>query len=162
MLRYFAYLEAVRRDEHASLRAAFEQGLETQPSHALRASGGALRARTSLDLNPRPDAASRARTAAQRSVELDPTCQQGWRQIAVRCHFERDVNGLRMAAERTMQLNPLSAAAAYMGSLLGYAGDWEHAIRWSGAPLSRTRNTSKCSISSWHSTTTAVESSRMR
>ena len=130
VLRYFAYLETVRRDEHASLRAAFEQGLETQPSHALAWAclAGLYEHEHSLDFDPRPDAASRARTAAQRSVELDPTCQQGWRQIAVRCHFERDVNGLRMAAERTMQLNPLSAAAAYMGSLLGYAGDWEHAM----------------------------------
>jgi adenylate cyclase len=35
---------------------------------------------------------------------------------------------LRMAAERTIELNPLSTAAAYMGTLLATAGDWDRGI----------------------------------
>ena len=130
VLRYFGYLQTVRSDEHAALRTAFEQQLATQPSHALAWAclAGLYEHEHSQQLNPQSDPHSRARRAAQRSVELDPTCQQGWRQIAMRCHFERDLNGLRVAAEQTIQLNPLSTAAAYMGLLLGYAGDWEQAM----------------------------------
>jgi TolB-like protein/Tfp pilus assembly protein PilF len=132
VLRYYAYLDTIRPDEHATLRAALERGLETQASHALAWAclAGLYEHEHSLELNVRPDtdAQSRARTAARRSVELDPTCQEGWRQIAVRCHFERDLSGLRVAAEQTIQLNPLSTTAAYMGLLFGYAGDWEQAL----------------------------------
>ena len=40
---------------------------------------------------PFPDASTRARMAADRSVGLDPSCQQGWRQLAMRSHFDRDL-----------------------------------------------------------------------
>jgi TolB-like protein len=130
VLRYYAYTNTLRADEHASLRGAFERALEAQPTHA---HGWACLAslydhEQSLNLNPLPDAATRARVAADRSVGLDPSCQQGWRQLAIRSHFDRDLAGLRMAAERTIELNPLSTAAAYMGTLLATAGDWDRGV----------------------------------
>jgi serine/threonine protein kinase len=130
VLRYYAYTHTLRADEHASLRVAFERALEAQPTHA---HGWACLAslydhEQSLDQNPLPDALARARMAADRSVGLDPSCQQGWRQLAIRSHFDRDLAGLRMAAERTIELNPLSTAAAYMGTLLATAGDWDRGI----------------------------------
>ena len=130
VLRYYAYTNTLRVDEHASLRGAFERALEAQPTHA---DGWACLAslydhEQSLNLNPLPDSATRARMAADRSVGLDPSCQQGWRQLAIRCHFDRDLAGLRMAAERTIELNPLSTAAAYMGTLLATAGDWDRGV----------------------------------
>jgi len=130
VLRYFAHQQTLRVDEHAVLRAAFESALETQPTHALAWACLAdfYELEHSIELNPRPDAQVLARKAAERSIEIDPTCQQGWRQLAMRSHFERDLNGLRMAAERTVQLNPLSAAAAYMGLLLAYAGEWDRGM----------------------------------
>ena len=130
VLRYFGYFQTFRPEEHAPLRAAFEAALEAQPSHAFAWAclAGLYEHEHALDLNPRPDSQSRARQAAERSVELDPLCQQGWRQLAVRRHFERDLNGLRMAAEQTIQLNPLSTSAAYVGMFLGFAGDWERAM----------------------------------
>jgi TolB-like protein/Tfp pilus assembly protein PilF len=130
VLRFFAYLQTFRADEHASLRAAFERALESQPSHALAwgCLAGLYDHEHSVGINVRPDPESRARKAAERAIELDPTCQQGWRQIALRCHFERDLNGLRVAAEQTIQLNPLSTAAAYMGLLLALAGDWDRGM----------------------------------
>ena len=56
VLRYFAYLETVRRDEHASLRAAFEQGARGAAIARPRVgvSGGALRARTLARLRSPP------------------------------------------------------------------------------------------------------------
>jgi TolB-like protein/Tfp pilus assembly protein PilF len=130
VLRYFAYYQIFRAEEHASLRAAFERALEAQPSHALAWAclAGLYEHEHSLGFNTRPEPGARARKAAERSIELDPTCQQGWRHVALRCHFERDLNGLRVAAEQTIQLNPLSAAAAYMGMLLAWAGDWERGM----------------------------------
>jgi non-specific serine/threonine protein kinase len=130
VLRYFAYRQNLRADEHASLRAAFENALEKQPLHALAwgCLAGLYEHEQSAGLNSRPDPQSRARKAAERSIELDPTCQQAWSALATRCHFERDLNGLRMAAEQTVQLNPLSSSAAYVGLLLALAGDWERGM----------------------------------
>ena len=112
------------------LRQAFERALDAQPSHALAWAclAGLYEHEHSLEFNPQPEAQSRARRAAERSVELDSMCQQGWRQMAVRCYFDRDLNGLRVAVEQTIQLNPLSSDAAYMGFLLGFAGEWEQAM----------------------------------
>lgn len=130
ILRFFAYTQTLRADEHASLRAALERALDIAPSHAL--GWGCLASLYEYEhangFNPRPESQSRARKAAERSVELDPTCQQGWRQLAVRCHFERDLIGLRTAAERTIELNPLSTSAGYVGVFLAYAGDWERGL----------------------------------
>jgi TolB-like protein/Tfp pilus assembly protein PilF len=130
IVRYYAYGQTLRSEEHAELRTAFERAMEVQPSHAL---GWACLStlynhEQSMDLNPRPDASARARTAAERSVAIDSTCQHGWRELAVCSHFERDLPGLRMATERTIQLNPLSSSAAFVGSLLAYSGDWDRGM----------------------------------
>ena len=130
VLRYFAYMQSIRADEHAVLRQGFENALEAQPSHALAwgCLAGLYEHEHSAGLNPLPDPGSRARKAAERSVELDVMCQQGWRQLAQRCHFERDMNGLRMAADQTIELNPVSTAAAYAAMLLAYSGDWDRGL----------------------------------
>ena len=62
-------------------------------------------------------------------MELDPTCQAGWRALAALHFFERDLNGFRGAAERVLALNPLhTTSISYIGMLLGYAGDWERGV----------------------------------
>jgi adenylate cyclase len=130
VLRYYSYLQTLRREEQASLRAAFEQALEAEPSHALgwACLAGLYEHEHALGFNPLPDPPSRARRASERSVEIDSLCQQGWRQVAARCFFERDANSLRVAAEQTIQLNPLSGDASYMGLLFAFSGDWERAM----------------------------------
>jgi TolB-like protein/Tfp pilus assembly protein PilF len=130
VLRYFAYFQSLRADEHAALRGAFERALEMQPSHALAwgCLAGLYEHEHALGFNTLPDSPSRARKAAERSIDIDSTCQQGWRQLAVRSHLERDLNGLRVAAEQTIQVNPLGTSAAYVGSLLAYAGDWDRGM----------------------------------
>lgn len=130
VLRHFGYGQTLRAEEHAALRTAFERALEAYPTHALgwACLSSLYEHEQSLQLNPLPDSALRARMAAERSVELDAACQQGWRQLALLSHFDRDLAGLRFAAERTIQLNPLSSAAAFMGALLALSGDWERGI----------------------------------
>ena len=101
----------------------FERALETQPSHALAWAclASLYEHEHSLELNPLPDAAIAGADGSRALGRTRPHVSAGCgAQIAMRCHFDRDLNGLRMAAERTIQLNPLSTAAAYMGSLLGY------------------------------------------
>jgi TolB-like protein/Tfp pilus assembly protein PilF len=130
VVRYYAYLQTLRRDEHAALRAAFEKALEAQPSHALgwACLAGLYEHEHSLEFNPLPDPQSRARRAAERSIEIDSLCQLGWKQMALRCLFERDPNSLRVAAEQTIQLNPLSGDATYMGLAFAFSGEWERAM----------------------------------
>ena len=56
-------------------------------------------------LNPRPGSVERAREAARRAVEIDPTCQLGWEALAEASYFARDLGAFRNAAERAMALN---------------------------------------------------------
>ena len=130
VLRYFGFTQNFRADEHRRLRAGFERALEANPYHAL--AWGCLADLYELehiwDLNLQPDSQARARAAADRSIDIDPASQFGWRQIAVRHHAERDLQGLRMAAERTISINPLSTLASFVAMLLAYAGDWDRAM----------------------------------
>ena len=101
VLRYYAYLDTLRPDEHATLRAALERALEDAAvaRSRLGLSGGPLRARTFT----RVESPARYRRAiagadgSRRSVELDPTCQEGWRQIGralpLRARPERTASG---------------------------------------------------------------------
>jgi TolB-like protein/Tfp pilus assembly protein PilF len=131
VLRYFAFLQHFRPEEHRQLRSGMENALVREPNHAL---GWATLSQLYFDeyasgLNVLPDSLSRSGKAAERAVEIDPACQNGWRGIAVQHFFHRDLNGLKMAAERTVQLNPLnSTEMAFTGMLLAYAGEWEEGI----------------------------------
>jgi tetratricopeptide (TPR) repeat protein len=74
-------------------------------------------------------ALQRCKAAAKRSVELDPTSQDGWRALAEAHFFERDLNGLRIAAERAVTLNPMfTNIVAYVGLMLAFAGDWTRGV----------------------------------
>jgi adenylate cyclase len=127
VLRYFAYMETIQPTEHARLREAFEKALEREPSHAL---GWAhlsflYQQEHSHGMNTRPEPLERCARAAARSIEVDPTCQAGWEATATARFFDRDLTGLRVAADRVIALNPLSASVVWMGSLLALAGEWE-------------------------------------
>ena len=144
VLRHFAFTQTFRADEHLLLRDGFERALAAQPRHAM---GWACLAdldyfeRTEA-LNPLPDPEGRARTATDRALELDPACQNGWRQIAIRHQAERDLHGLRMAAERVVRLNPLSVSVPFVGMLLavrGRLGSWNVAHPAGDAPEPATR-----------------------
>jgi serine/threonine protein kinase/tetratricopeptide (TPR) repeat protein len=131
VLRFFGYAQHFRPEEHARLRAAFERALVSEPSHA---QGWACLAilyeqEYSQLLNPLPDPHQRSAEAADRSVELDPTCQAGWRALAALHFFERDLDGLRVAAERVVALNPLHMTSmSYVGMMLAYAGEWDRGV----------------------------------
>jgi len=130
-VRYLAYLQSFRAEEHARLRVAFEAGLGRERAHAL---GWACLAdlyehEHEHGFNAVPDAPLRAAQAAARSLEIDPACQMGWAAIAKRHFHEGDASSLRVAAERAITLNPVNATLlAGVGMMLAYAGDWERGV----------------------------------
>jgi TolB-like protein/Tfp pilus assembly protein PilF len=130
-MRFFGYAQQFRPDEHHRLRSAFERALVGEPNSA---QGWACLAMLyeqeySQRLNPLPDPHRRSAEAAERSIEADPTCQAGWRALVSLHFFERDLNGLRVAAERVVALNPLNTTSmSYVGMMLAYAGDWPRGV----------------------------------
>jgi TolB-like protein/Flp pilus assembly protein TadD len=132
VLRFFGYGQHVSPEEHRRLRAAFERALNAEPGHA---QGWACLAMLyeqehSQQLNPLPNSRQRSAEAARRSVGLDPACQAGWRGLAVAHFFDRDRNGLRVAAERVRALNPWhTTTMSYIGTLLAYAGEWDRGVK---------------------------------
>jgi TolB-like protein/serine/threonine protein kinase/Flp pilus assembly protein TadD len=130
-LRYLASAHTLQAEEHQRLRAAFERALNLDSGHAVgwACLASLVEQEHALGFNPRPRSRTRAGEAARRSVEIDPLCQAGWRAVAAACYFERDQNGLQVAAERALALNPLnSAIVGYVGMALAHAGDWDRGI----------------------------------
>jgi TolB-like protein len=128
VIRFCGFTQHFRADEHLVLRAAFERALAEEPSHADgRASLAFLyESEHAQQLNPLPDSLKRSAEAAHRSVELDPTCQSGWTDLASLHFLDRDLSGLRVAAERVLSLNPFNTSSiAYVGMVLAYAGEWD-------------------------------------
>jgi TolB-like protein/tetratricopeptide (TPR) repeat protein len=131
VLRYFGYTQHFRAEEHARLRAGFEQALAREPNHAL---GWAILARVyeheySSRLNTLPGSLERSAQAAARSMEIDPASQAAWLAQAAICFFRRDLSGLKVAAERAVALNPLNTSTeAFVGMTLVYAGEWDHGV----------------------------------
>jgi TolB-like protein/Tfp pilus assembly protein PilF len=130
-IRYHAYGEHLRREEHARLREALERFVEREPSSA---AAWALLSRLyehehSQGLNPLPDSVERQRRSAERAVELDPRHQQAWTSLASARFFSRDLPGLRASIERALAINPLNADhVAFCALLLSAAGDDDQAL----------------------------------
>jgi TolB-like protein len=128
LIRFEAYVQRFRVEEHASLRDALEAVVARDANDAQAwASLSLLIAHEHLlGFNPRPNSLSRAREAADRAIEIDSGCQRGWSTLLLACFVERDLSGLRAAVSRIIEINPLDtakvAAAAWM---LTGAGDVE-------------------------------------
>ena len=131
VLRFFAYWHQIRADEHARLRAALEHALERDPTYpdAWAYLSRLYSHEHQHRMNLLPDSVERARKAARRAVEVDPTCQAGWEALAEASYFARDLGAFRNAAERAMALNPRNTSTvALMGLLIGYSGEWDRGI----------------------------------
>ena len=129
--RFFGYVHTFVPEEHRRLRAAFERALVNEPGHAPAWACLALlyEQEDSQRLNPLADPRRRSAEAAHRSVEIVPTCQGGWRALASLHFLERDLSGLRVAAERMMALNPLhTTGMSNVGMMLAYAGEWDRGV----------------------------------
>jgi tetratricopeptide (TPR) repeat protein len=73
-----------------------------------------------------PGALDRALEAARRALDAGPANHKAHQALAWAQFFRKEFHASRIAAERTIALNPLDASAAvYMGQTLAFAGDWQ-------------------------------------
>jgi serine/threonine-protein kinase len=120
--------------EHAAIRSAIESRLNTDRDNA---DLWAELAHLYLDeyilaLNELPDSLGRAMIAARRAIEIDPSHERGWGELAGTCFFAKDGPGLFDAADRAIRLNPRNAHnLAWMGNLYTHAGEYERGSKLS-------------------------------
>ncbi len=128
VLRHWRYQHRGTPAEHARVRDGLERFVEREPGHA---DVWACLARLyvhefALGFNRRPDPLGRALRAAQRAVDLDPTCQHARAGIAQVHFFRREVPAFRAAAEQAIALNPRDTdTLGVMGNMLTDSGDFE-------------------------------------
>src|SRR5262249_51933096 len=114
--------------EHEEVRAELESFLARQPDDAeLWANLSQFYIFVhSLWFNPLPEPLVRARRAARRALELDPSNQEGWVSLGLACFHGRDEAGLLEAVDRVLRLNPrASNAVAWMGNVLTHIGAYD-------------------------------------
>ena len=128
VLRHWRYQHRGTPAEHARVREGLEKFVEREPGHA---DVWACLARLyvhefALGYNRRPDPLGRALRAAQRAVDLDPTCQHARAGIAQVHFFRREIPAFRAAAEQAIALNPRDTdTLGVMGNMLADSGDFE-------------------------------------
>ena len=131
VLRFHGFLEHFDPAEHLQLRDRFTEALRQEPDDAdgWACLSSLIEHEYSHGLNPLPDPLERARAAAERSVEADPMCQEGWRGMASAAFFARDAASVRIAAERAIMINPLNTGTvAVCGMFLAYSGAWDRGL----------------------------------
>ncbi len=131
VLRFFAYVQTFRMDEHARLRTAFENALRREPGHAQAWAclAGIYGHEYSATPHPRQESLGLARQAAERAIELDSFCQDAWRQLAFVACYSRDREGMNAAVEKILAINPLNTVSvAAAGIMVANSGDWERGM----------------------------------
>ena len=131
VLQFYAYVKQLHPGEHLRLRDALEDRLRREPAHAdgWACLSNLIDHEFSHGLNPKPDSLARARATAERAIDVNPVCQQGWSSLASAAFASRDRAGVRVAAERAISINPLNTSiVAVCGMYLAYAGEWERGM----------------------------------
>ena len=128
VLRVFSFHERMSPEEHASVRGLLERVVQNVPSDG---DCWAMLATLYTDeymfgFSGQPDPLGRAQKAAQRAVELAPSSSLAYQALAQSLFFRREWQAFRPVAERTIALNRADGALhAFIGMLIGLAGDWE-------------------------------------
>jgi non-specific serine/threonine protein kinase len=126
MVRFWKYQYLPSPDEHARLRDAFEAvvGRDPHDADSWAALSYLYTHEHSHYFNPSPAPHDRARRAAQRAVDLQPTSQLGWEAKSTSAFFDRDREGLLAALDRTLSLNRRNTnAMAWVALLLMHSGE---------------------------------------
>jgi TolB-like protein/Flp pilus assembly protein TadD len=111
----------------------FQQAIDKDPSYALAYSGladayGALPGYSATSVR---DVEEEAKTAASRSIELDPNLAEAHASLAhIRMSFNKDVAGAEKEFQRAIELNPnYPSAHHWYALLLGNLGRFDEAKR---------------------------------
>jgi serine/threonine protein kinase len=129
VLRAFSYFERITPDEHAVVRRILERAVQQAPSHAdcWAMLSMMYRGEYAQGFNPRPDPLDRALAAAERAIDAAPTNHLAYYAKATALFFQKQRHGFRMAAERTIALNPMDGSTTgFLAMLMAAAGDWDH------------------------------------
>ena len=122
----FDYMQVITPDVHLKVRSALERVVEVEPESADAWACLSIMFCEEFkhDYNVRADPLGRALTAGRRAADIDKTCQHAYYALAQAHFFRRDFGRFRTAAERAVQINPRDGnTVAFMGILMGYAGD---------------------------------------
>ncbi|MBP9947359.1 MAG: hypothetical protein KBH14_13230, partial [Vicinamibacteria bacterium] len=92
--------------------------------------------------NTRATPLERAWEAAERAIEIDSTCIRGWVVLTLMRGRARDLPGLRAAAQRVIEINPLDTSKlAVVAFMLTCAGDIERGEELARRAMSLHSNT---------------------
>ena len=132
VLRKFNYYYELSASEHGQVRAILERAVEQEPrsADAWAALSMMIAEEHKHGFNVKPESLRRALEAARRATVIDGANHLARHALAQAHFFRKEFEPFRIAAERTIELNPWDAVTvAYMGILMGYAGDWERAVQ---------------------------------
>ncbi len=140
IMRAVCFVQVIQPpEEHAAIRDGLEDMVELHPDNAEAHAwlANAYVNEFAFGFNALEDPIGRSLQMAQRAVDLDPTSQAGWLNLAGGHFFLGDLAAFEAAATRAMALNPRNSyAIAYMGLCFGNSGQRE---TWS-----RTRDPGLC------------------
>ena len=128
VLRSIGYYERLSADEHATARACLERAVQQAPGHAdcWAMLSMIYSEEYKFGFNAQPNSLGRALQAARRATEAAPSNPTAHCALATALFFRKEFQAFRIAAERPIALNPMDGfAIAYMGMMMGFAGDWE-------------------------------------
>jgi TolB-like protein/Flp pilus assembly protein TadD len=123
-----AYVSVLSPGEHAQVRDVLERTTKRAPDYGAgwAALAGIYLEEYAQGFNPRPEPLARAREAAYKALECDPSNQLAYGTLAQIAFFARDVSAFQAARDRALAVNPLDTGAmALLGSLTAYLGDWD-------------------------------------
>jgi TolB-like protein/class 3 adenylate cyclase len=133
VLRAFGYQERFTIQEHTEVRDILEAAIARAPgsSDGLAQLACIYWHEHTFGYNPKPDSLGRAYATAQRAVAAAPTSNFAHAALACVLFFQKDFLAFRAAAERALALNRMdSSTMALLGTMIAYAGDWEHGVDW--------------------------------
>lgn len=133
LLRSFSYGERVTAEEYAPARSALERAVEQAPTSSdcwamlsILLTDGYIHG-----FDAEPGLLDRALGAARRAVDTGLSNHKAHQALAWALFFRKDFKASRVAAERTIALNPMDAyATVFAAQTIALGGDWER-----GCPL---------------------------
>lgn len=134
VLHYYDYQITMNPERHAEVRGCLERAVSLEPAYA---EAWAVLANVYMQEKRfgggRPqeadDVAAKAKAAAKRAIELDPSEATGHMFLSNLLFTEGDLDGFRQAGETALRLNPNdSDALAHYGLRLALSGDWDEGL----------------------------------